>query len=157
MSTITIDNGVEITYTSSNNSITITKIDSYGEESVVLPETINGDPVVAIGEGSALQGSGIHDLISLTLPAQLQTIGERALSYYDVLETLQFPEGVSYASSSLTSIGTSAFEYVPAVSGSDHNGSSWSRTDDPTPQWVLNLFQAEESSGSGDPYITPFF
>ena len=92
------DNG---DYTVSVNDTGVT-IESYsgGEESVSIPETINGDTVTAIGASAFKDNT---QLVSVTIPDTVTSIGASAFSGCTALTSVTVPDTV-------TSIGISAFE-----------------------------------------------
>jgi len=105
-------------YTIDNDCITITGYTGSAKD-VVIPQTINGVPVVAIGKSAFVR----KNLTSLILPGTITVIREKAFSY-NRLTDLTLPDSVTtveYAafsnnrlsniqfSNSLTSIGMSAF------------------------------------------------
>lgn len=91
----------DFTYTVSNDEVTITGYTGSGG-ALVIPDTIDGDNVVAIGEN---QGSGVFKnkaYSSITFSSNLETIGN--YSFYDcqVPATVTIPDTV-------TSIGFMSF------------------------------------------------
>ena len=68
-------------------------------EALVIPETIDGAPVVRIGDGAFDQRLGLS---SITLPEGLKEIGEEAFDSCASLTSIELPEG-------LTNIGSDAF------------------------------------------------
>jgi len=89
----------QFTYQTNNNAITITGY-SGGGSHVFIPDTINGYPVVAIGNG-AFYSKGIE---SVVFPAGLTSIGGAAFYGCDSLFSVSIPAGV-------TNIGDSAFRF----------------------------------------------
>ena len=66
---------------------------------LVIPETINDETVVSIGE-SAFEGN--TGLVSVTLPSGVKNIEANAFAYCESLEKIVFPDGLEY-------IGDNAF------------------------------------------------
>lgn len=87
------------TYLDTGTSITITDYPDTAVGAVVVPETIAGKPVTAIGTDAFSFCSGITQV---TLPSGLTTIGSRAFFNCTALVSAPIPETV-------TSIGDSAF------------------------------------------------
>ncbi|MDR1858529.1 MAG: leucine-rich repeat domain-containing protein [Treponema sp.] len=83
-------------YTENNGKITITEYHGSGKV-VIIPETINGMPVVAMGD-NAFRNNG---LTSITLPNSLTVIGSSAFRD-NALTSITLPN-------SLTTIGADAF------------------------------------------------
>lgn len=95
-----------------NNEVTVIGIDPFDERSIlVIPDTIEGHPVVHIGEG-AFEG-GSFDRI--TLPDSIKTIGDSAFAGLS-----QFPTTFRSINipASLESIGQNAFARNPELRGS---------------------------------------
>ena len=88
------------TYTDNGTSITITDYPPYAVGDVVIPQTINGKPVVAIGQSAFETCYGVT---SVTIPPSVTSIGAQAF-YYCTLNSITIPNSV-------TSIGNQAFLY----------------------------------------------
>lgn len=87
---IIIENGIEITgYTRTNTT-------------VVVPESIHGNPVLSIGNGAFTEWYNRQYLTSITLPDSLISIGDSAFAGCTKLTSIDLPD-------SLVSIGNSAF------------------------------------------------
>jgi hypothetical protein len=86
------------TYTSTNNTVTITGYTGSGGD-VIIPATINGLPVTVIGDQAFYGETG---LTSVTMPDTISSIGARAFYYCTGLTTFAVPNSV-------TSIGDQAF------------------------------------------------
>jgi hypothetical protein len=86
-----------LTYSTANNQVTITGYTGTGEV-VIIPASINGTPVTAIGENAFLDNS----LTSVTIPDSVTSIGDGAFSGCSRLTSVSIPAGV-------TSIGNLAF------------------------------------------------
>ncbi len=86
-SEITIDN-LAYTYevVSNGTAVSITDIVLDGRASLVIPGTINGLPVISIGEDCAYDDSHIDDLKTITIPASVIFIGDDAFDD-DILST----------------------------------------------------------------------
>lgn len=94
----------EFTYTVANNKATITGYK--GESSsVVIPSAIDGYTVVGIADNAFHED---YDLVSITLPESLTSIGESAFGFCQALTSIVIPDQV-------TEIGASAFEYCYAL------------------------------------------
>ena len=91
----------EYKYTTQNGQITITKYTGNAID-VKIPSTIDGSPVVAIGE-EAFSGMQIR---SVSIPSGVKEIGWFAFSACTVLESVTVP-------SSVTKVGYGAFDYCP--------------------------------------------
>jgi hypothetical protein len=88
-----------LTYSTVNNQVTIT---GYTGTSgvVIIPASIDGTPVTAIGENAFL---GSYGLTSVTIPDSVKSIGNVAFAYCVGLTSLTIPDSV-------TSIGFFAFQ-----------------------------------------------
>jgi len=78
----------EFTYETGNSGVTITGYNGNAKD-VIIPKTINGEPVVAIGRIAFLR----KKLTSVTLPNTVTTIGNNAFSYNRLTE-LTLPNSV---------------------------------------------------------------
>jgi hypothetical protein len=87
-----------LTYSTANNQVTITDYTGTGGV-VIIPASIGGAPVTAIGENAFLDSSS---LTSVTIPASVTSIGLGAFSGCSGLTSVLIPAGV-------TSIGNLAF------------------------------------------------
>lgn len=77
-------------YSISNGEVTIT--DYLGAEAeIVIPSTIEGYPVVHIGDSAF---SYLDSLVSITIPNTVKTIGEDAFNNCNKLVTVNLPEGL---------------------------------------------------------------
>ena len=81
------------------SGVTIRKYKGKGNN-VVIPEKIDGKPVISIGEKAFMCFS---ELMSITLPDRLTSIGDSAFHRCSELTSITIPDGV-------TSIGVKAFE-----------------------------------------------
>ena len=88
-------------YTVADDGVTITKYNGTAAE-VVIPSTIEGRPVIAIGSKAFYTN---RTLKSVTLPATLKTVGADAFRGCTALATVVFNEG-------LETIGTYAFGLI---------------------------------------------
>jgi Leucine-rich repeat (LRR) protein len=96
------------TYTVKNNEVTITKYVGT-ETEVEIPETIQGMPVVAIGERAFYSCRNVTDI---TIPDSVTTIGSGAFSSCNSVINFIIPHSV-------TQIGTSAFEFCSSLTAID--------------------------------------
>jgi hypothetical protein len=87
-----------LTYSTANNQVTITGYTGTGGV-VIIPASIGGAPVTAIGENAFLDSSS---LTSVTIPASVTSIGGGAFSGCSGLTSVTIP-------ASVTSIGLGAF------------------------------------------------
>ena len=100
-------NGAEIphlSYSVSSAGITITGISGQPSE-VVIPDTIDGKPVIAIGN-SAFRDK--NQMTRVVIPATVTSIGVEAFRYCRSLSSVQLP-------ASLTSLGERVFEDCDAL------------------------------------------
>ena len=88
----------DFTYEESGGTITITAYTGAGG-AVIIPDTIEGKPVVSIGGGAFGYSYG---LTSIVLPGSLVSIGSFAFAYCSGLTGIVFPDN-------LASIGNYAF------------------------------------------------
>lgn len=114
-------------YTINNGSVTITGYMGAGG-SVVIPDTIQGIPVTAIGAHAFVYQFAVT---SITIPSSVTTIGDTAFGYCSSMESVIIPEGVSTIEKSafyncaglksvtipdsVTTVGDSAFWYCTSL------------------------------------------
>ena len=92
----------DFTYTATTTEVTITGYTGAGG-AVVIPASINGTPVTAIGEAAFSPGyRGNQSIISVTIPDSVTRIGDYAFSECRSLAFVAIPDSVS-------SIGQGAF------------------------------------------------
>ncbi len=89
-----------LSYTIADGCATITGIKTSVSGRMVLPETVEGYPVTAIGKGAFAYNT---DLTSVSLPSGVTSIGDSAFLYCTKLTSIKIPYGV-------TTIGKSAFD-----------------------------------------------
>ena len=89
----------DLTYTTTGSEVTITDCDEDATGELVIPETIDGNPVTSIGSSAFLRCTS---LTSITLPDSVTSIGDGAFDAGGGLTSITIPDGV-------TSIGDSAF------------------------------------------------
>ena len=87
-----------LSYTISDGEVTITDCDENASGKIVIPETIEGYPVTAIGKDAFSVCSKITEMV---LPDGLKSIGDSAFAYVS-FETVHIPDTVTY-------IGAGAF------------------------------------------------
>ena len=73
-------------FTTRNNAITIVRYTGSGA-AVIIPATMNGLPVAAIGEKAFFQNT---NLVSVTIPASVRSIGDYAFGLSAKLEGVYF-------------------------------------------------------------------
>ncbi len=94
-----------ITYTiTSETTVTVSGRNDDLPTEVIIPAEIDGYTVTAIGENAF---SGNNDVVSISIPASVQTIGKEAFDECKSLESVVFAEG-----SLLQSIGEHAFSGI---------------------------------------------
>ena len=98
-------NGIEWHYTVANGAVTITGCDRSASGALTVPATLDGKPVVAIGEGAFL---GCRQLTSVTIQKGVTSLGSKAFSGCTRLTTIVLPEGV-------TAIREKAFYYCTSL------------------------------------------
>ena len=113
----------ELTYTTTDGKVTITDCNKAAAGELVIPETIEGNPVTSIGElafrdcfhlnnitipnGVVSIGNQAFTrcgLVSITIPDSVTSIGREAFSYCESVTNITIGDGV-------TSIGDGAFQY----------------------------------------------
>jgi len=87
--------------------IEIVRYTGQGETHLIIPDTIEGLPVVRIGDSSIKVNKHLFttDIRKVTLPDTIEYIGPFAFSGLYVLDEINFPEGLRY-------IGENAFQYT---------------------------------------------
>lgn len=88
-----------ITFGYRDDGIVITECQKEMKGDLVIPDELDGKPVIAIGEGAFYQVTG---LTSVTMPETVTEIGPGAFYCCEALRSVNLPKG-------LTSIGESAF------------------------------------------------
>ncbi|MDB2430609.1 leucine-rich repeat domain-containing protein, partial [Akkermansiaceae bacterium] len=89
----------DLTYTTTNGEVTITDCNEAATGELVIPNTIDGNPVTSIGDGAF---EGCWSLISTTIGNSVTSIGEGAFNDCTILTSITI-------GNSVTSIGEGAF------------------------------------------------
>ncbi|MBR5240254.1 MAG: leucine-rich repeat protein [Clostridia bacterium] len=88
-----------VTYTITNGEVTITDCDTAVEGELVIPDTVKGYPVTAIGNSAFYS---CNKLTGITIPDSVATIGNQAFRSCSMLSGITIPKSV-------TTIGDEAF------------------------------------------------
>ena len=84
----------DLTYTTTGSEVTITDCDEDATGELVIPETIDGNPVTSIGSSAFLRCTS---LTSITLPDSVTSIGDGAFLGCTALMTIEVdPGNVNY-------------------------------------------------------------
>ena len=94
-----------LTYSTGTTGVTITSYTGK-ETKLTLPSTIDGKPVVAIGDEAF---KGASDLEAVTIPSSVKQIGSKAFYNCTSLKTISFSDGI-------ISVGPYAFGYCTSLS-----------------------------------------
>ncbi|MDA7623706.1 leucine-rich repeat domain-containing protein, partial [Akkermansiaceae bacterium] len=121
-------NEIPLTWSTDNGEVTITDCDEGFAGELVIPDTIEGNPVTRIGEMAFYKCAS---LTNITIPNGVAKIGQQAFSYCSSLTNITIPDSVTsigynafYACTSLTSltigsgvtsIGSGAFQYCTSL------------------------------------------
>jgi hypothetical protein len=98
---LTFDKGIKLgvsgifgvlTYITTNGKITITDCDNGATGELVIPETIEGNPVISIGDNAF---EDCENLTSITIPESVTSIGIRAFWSCTSLTSITIPESVT--------------------------------------------------------------
>ena len=89
----------DLTYSTTDGEVTITDCGESATGGLIIPDTIEGNPVTGIGR-SAFEDCA--SLTSITIPGSVTSIGFQAFRDCTDLSSITIPDGV-------TSIGESAF------------------------------------------------
>ena len=90
----------DLTWTTTGGQVTITDCDEAATGGLVIPDTIEGNPVTSIGRAAF---GACESLTSITIPDSVTSIGYEAFFRCTSLTSITIPDGV-------TSIGRAAFE-----------------------------------------------
>ncbi len=104
-------NGTELprmTYTVGSNGVTITGMSEQPTE-VIIPDTIDGKPVIAIGNNVF---SGKRSLIRVVIPSTVTSLGQNAFYGCSSLAGIDLPEG-------LNSLGSGVFAFCSSLTEID--------------------------------------
>ncbi len=82
----------DLTWSTTGGEVTITDCEPAASGDLVIPATIGGLPVTAIGD-NAFRSCDI--LSSITIPNSVATIGSRAFQFCDNLTSMVLPDGIS--------------------------------------------------------------
>lgn len=135
-----------------NNSITTIPKD-FLEDSEATEIDLSGLTGLTTIEYSSLQSHS--DLVTLSLPASVTTIGMHAFSGAKALAVSPiFPHDTQ-----LSSLGPHVFLHslIANHASYDSDNSAWQTSDGEKPAWLQALIAPAPATGSGDPYISPFF
>ncbi|MDC0550148.1 leucine-rich repeat domain-containing protein [bacterium] len=98
----------DLTYTTTDGEVTITDCDTVATGELVIPNTIDGNPVTSIGDEAFFL---CDSLTSITIPDSVTSIGDWVFRNCSSLTSITIPDGVTsigeyafYDCSSLTSI-----------------------------------------------------
>ena len=88
------DSGIlgDLTYTTTNGKVTITDCDNVANGELVIPDTIEGNPVISIGDNAF---GDCENLTSITIPESVTSIGIRAFWSCTSLASIMIPESVT--------------------------------------------------------------
>ena len=82
----------DLTYTTTGGEVTITKCNEAAKGELIIPDTIEGNPVTRIGN---VAFQYCENLTSITIPDSLTSIGEFAFDTCDRLTSITIPDSVS--------------------------------------------------------------
>lgn len=125
-----------------DGTVTLTGTQAPAEGLVIIPSTIAGKPVTAIGGGAFAQQD---TLTALVLPATIQTIGPDAFAQSPSLTSLTFAGSAPDAPASVGLDPETCTIHAPvAASGWDHQTAQWQTVPiqwygDPVSAWTIRI------------------
>jgi hypothetical protein len=100
-----IPNDFPLTWSTDNGEVTITDCNEGATGELVIPPTIEGNPVTGIGDSAF---SGCMSLTNITIPNSVTSIGDFSFQFCTSLTSITIPDSV-------TSIGAEAFNRCTAL------------------------------------------
>tara|TARA_B100000963_G_scaffold280466_1_gene248909 strand:- start:122 stop:1138 length:1017 start_codon:yes stop_codon:yes gene_type:complete len=82
----------DLTYTTTNSEVTITDCDEGATGELIIPDTIEGNPVTSIGDLAFYQCRSLTDI---TIPDSVTSIGDEAFYQCRSLTGITIPDGVT--------------------------------------------------------------
>ena len=82
----------DLTYTTTNSEVTITDCDEGATGELIIPDTIEGNPVTSIGDLAFYQ---CRSLTGITIPDSVTSIGDEAFYQCRSLTGITIPDGVT--------------------------------------------------------------
>lgn len=129
-------------YENPDGTVTIAGVEADAEGVVIVPSTIGGKPVTAIGGGAFANQSGLTELV---LPATIQSVGPDAFAFCPSLTDVTFAGSAPDAPDSVGLDPDVCTVHAPvAASGWDHETEQWQGVPiewygDPMSAWDIRI------------------
>jgi len=129
-------------YETEGDAVTITGCDKKASGALIIPATIDGNPVTSIGNYAFF---GCSSLTSITIGDGVTSIGNSAFYYCTILTSITIPDSV-------TSIGEKAFSGCKGLSAVTFLGDAPKVADDCFERATPTIYRKPDAKGWGDTF-----